>query len=58
MIDSARRSDLLRRMRRQRSSPMRFGIAVVAFSRLDTKSPSRTSFSFPCQAISSIHLCT
>jgi hypothetical protein len=42
MNDSNRRSDLFRRMRRQRSSPMRSGIAVVALPRLDEKSLSRT----------------
>jgi hypothetical protein len=41
MNDSGRRSDLFRRMRRQRSSPMHYGIAVVALPRLDEKSPSR-----------------
>ncbi|HKD12412.1 MAG TPA: hypothetical protein VKE50_10065 [Thermoanaerobaculia bacterium] len=43
MNDSSRRSDLFRRMRRQRSSTMRFDIAVVALPRLDEKSLSRTS---------------
>jgi len=43
MNDSDRRSDLFRRMRRQRSSAMRFGIAVVVLPRLDEKSLSRTS---------------
>jgi hypothetical protein len=42
MNDSGRCSDLFRRMRRQRSSPMRSGIAVVALPRLDEKSLSRT----------------
>jgi hypothetical protein len=42
MNDSGRRSDLFRRMRRQRFSPMRSGIAVVALPRLDEKSLSRT----------------
>jgi hypothetical protein len=41
MNDSGRRSDLFRRMRRQRSSPMHCDIAVVALPRLDEKSLSR-----------------
>jgi hypothetical protein len=41
MNDSGRRSDLFRRMRRQRSSPMHSGIAVVALPRLGEKSLSR-----------------
>jgi hypothetical protein len=35
MNDRGRRSGLFRRRRRQRSSPMRYGIAVVALPRLD-----------------------
>jgi hypothetical protein len=58
MIDSARRSDLFRRIHRQRSSPMRFGIAVIALPRLDEKSLSRTFVSFTSQAPSSTRLCT
>jgi hypothetical protein len=42
MNDTSRRSDLFRRMRRQRSSPMRSSIDVVALPRLDEKSLSRT----------------
>jgi hypothetical protein len=41
MSDSGRRSDLFRRMRRQRSSAMRSGIAVVALPCLGEKSLSR-----------------
>jgi hypothetical protein len=47
MNNAGRRSDLFRRMRRHRSSPMRSGIAVVALPRLDEKSLSRTWYGQP-----------
>jgi len=43
MNDTGRRSDLFRRMRRQRFSAMRLGIAVVALPCLGEKSQSRTT---------------